>query len=151
MVQGPGDPRDLLLPPCPGISCAQPASPLGSKCQRVDAGSSHLPAPPQLRKHGHSVSLFLSPLEPISIRKWVLFENLCNLSPQQPNIKQKFVALLKRFKVSDEVRPLTPEVAGEWTPLSCTLVPGVHSLLPLGVKIPGPPSERAAKEGLYAP
>lgn len=30
---------------------------------------------------------------------------MCNLSPQQPNIKQKFVALLKRFKVSDEVRP----------------------------------------------
>lgn len=27
-------------------------------------------------------------------------------SPQQPNIKQKFVALLKRFKVSDEVRPV---------------------------------------------
>ena len=25
------------------------------------------------------------------------------LSPQQPNIKQKFVALLKRFKVTDEV------------------------------------------------
>lgn len=27
----------------------------------------------------------------------------CFLSPQQPNIKQKFVALLKRFKVTDEV------------------------------------------------
>lgn len=25
------------------------------------------------------------------------------VSPQQPNIKQKFVALLKRFKVSEEV------------------------------------------------
>lgn len=35
------------------------------------------------------------------------------LSLQQPNIKQKFVALLKRFKVSDEVRPLTPELDGE--------------------------------------
>lgn len=26
---------------------------------------------------------------------------------QQPNIKQKFVALLKRFKVTDEVRPFS--------------------------------------------
>ena len=37
-----------------------------------------------------------------------------SLSLQQPNIKQKFVALLKRFKVSDEVRALTPEPDGEW-------------------------------------
>lgn len=29
---------------------------------------------------------------------------------QQPNIKQKFVALLKRFKVTDEVRPVFPRV-----------------------------------------
>ena len=36
------------------------------------------------------------------------------LSLQQPNIKQKFVALLKRFKVSDEVRALTPEPDCEW-------------------------------------
>lgn len=29
---------------------------------------------------------------------------------QQPNIKQKFVALLKRFKVTDEVRPFSSGV-----------------------------------------
>lgn len=29
---------------------------------------------------------------------------ICLCFPQQPNIKQKFVALLKRFKVTDEVR-----------------------------------------------
>lgn len=47
--------------------------------------------------------------------------------PQQPNIKQKFVALLKRFKVSDEVWPLLLRLMVSWGPQ----VP----VLPLGVGV----------------
>lgn len=49
-----------------------------------------------------------TPVPPSSLQsgrraQWVCLTLLCDLSLQQPNIKQKFVALLKRFKVSDEV------------------------------------------------
>lgn len=65
------------------------------------------------------------------------------MSLQQPNIKQKFVALLKRFKVSDEVRPLTPKVNGELNSPGftqhpwCTLCIATESQ-DSGINIPAP-------------
>lgn len=46
---------------------------------------------PRFSRETHAASPFFSPSSP---------------RLQQPNIKQKFVALLKRFKVTDEVRPV---------------------------------------------
>lgn len=68
-------------------------------------------------------------------------------SLQQPNIKQKFVALLKRFKVSDEVWPLLPRSMVSRVPgispsfLGCTL------RCPWESRFWDPPSEKAAKKG----
>lgn len=55
--------------------------------------SCHRFSTPYIPKHPSSEYLMLS--------SFPFFSQF--LSPQQPNIKQKFVALLKRFKVTDEV------------------------------------------------
>lgn len=74
----------------------------------------------------------------------LLENNLYILSPQQPNIKQKFVALLKRFKVSDEVRPLT----SSFIPRSCvaTRHQSYGVMIPTHLHMYQSPREKAAGE-----
>lgn len=72
-------------------------------CGGLMAEAPPFPTPPP--PHGLKLTPFFSflLLHPLILSHHLSLLRLCPLL-QQPNIKQKFVALLKRFKVTDEVR-----------------------------------------------